>query len=81
MVFVRSGAATLLVGGDMVNRTGSRGTAISGGMRYVAAGDLLHIPAMTPHGYLVPDGGHITYVLVRVPAFVGEARRPVAAGG
>jgi len=37
----------------------------------VAAGDVLHIPARTPHGYLVPDGGHITYVLVRVPAFGG----------
>ncbi|MEE2964127.1 MAG: hypothetical protein VX427_08285 [Acidobacteriota bacterium] len=74
VVFVRSGEATLLVGGDMVNRTGSRGTGIAGGMRYsVGAGDMLHIPATTPHGYLVPEGGHITYVLVRVPAFVGQA--------
>ena len=75
VVFVRSGEGTLLVGGDMVNRTGSRGTGIAGGMRYpVGAGDMLHIPARTPHGYLVPEGGHITYVLVRVPAFVGEAQ-------
>ena len=74
VVFVRSGEGTLLVGGEMVNRTGSRGTSIAGGMRYpVSAGDMLHIPARTPHGYLVPDGGHVTYVLVRVPAFVGEA--------
>ena len=71
VVFVRSGEGTVLVGGDMVNRTGSRGTGISGGMRYpVSAGDMLHIPARTPHGYLVPEGGHVTYVLVRVPAFV-----------
>ncbi len=75
VVFIKSGAGTLLVGGDMVNRTGSRGTGIAGGRRYpVGAGDILHIPATTPHGYLVPDGGHITYVLVRVPAFVGEAQ-------
>ena len=71
VVFVRSGQGTLLVGGEMVNRTGSRGTGIAGGTRYpVGAGDMLHIPAKTPHGYLVPEGGHITYVLVRVPAFV-----------
>ena len=71
VVFVRSGQGTLLVGGEMVNRTGSRGTGIAGGTRYpVSAGDMLHIPAKTPHGYLVPEGGHITYVLVRVPAFV-----------
>ena len=75
VVFIQSGAGTLLVGGDMVNRTGSLGTGIARGMRYpVGAGDMLHIPATTPHGYLVPEGGHITYVLVRVPAFVGEAQ-------
>ena len=74
VVFVRSGEGAVLVGGDMVNRTGSRGTAIAGGIQYpVGAGDMLHIPAGTPHGYLVPDGGHITYVLVRVPAFVEES--------
>ncbi len=68
VVFVQSGEATLLVGGDMVNRTGSRGTAIDGGARYpVGAGDVLHIPATAPHSYLVPEGGHITYVLVRLP--------------
>ena len=75
VVFVQSGAGTLLVGGEMINRTGSRGDGIAGGMRYpVAAGDMLHIPAETPHGYLVPAGGHVTYVLVRVPAFVGGAQ-------
>ena len=70
VVLVRSGAGDVLVGGEMLNRTGSRGTGIAGGTRYpVGEGDILHIPARTPHGYLVPEGGHITYVLVRVPAF------------
>ena len=70
VVFVKSGAGTLLVGGEMLDRRGSLGSGIDGGTRHpVAAGDMLHIPARTPHGYLVPDGGHITYVLVRVPAF------------
>ena len=71
VVFVKSGAGTLLVGGRMLDRRGSLGSGIAGGARRpVAAGDVLHIPAKTPHGYLVPDGGHITYVLVRIPAFV-----------
>ena len=72
VVFVQSGAGTLLVGGEMLNRTGGRGTGISGGMRYpLGPGDMIHIPRETPHSYLVPEGGHITYVLVRVPAFNG----------
>ncbi len=71
VVLVQSGAGTLLVGGEMLDRDGSRGSGIAGGARHpVAAGDVLHIPARTPHGYLVPDGGHVTYVLVRVPALV-----------
>ena len=70
VVLVQSGAGTLLVGGEMLDRRGSLGSGIAGGARHpVAAGDVLHIPARTPHGYLVPDDGHVTYVLVRVPAF------------
>jgi len=72
VVFVQSGEGTMLVGGEMIGRSNAAGSAIDGGSRYpVAAGDVLHIPARTPHAYLVPDGGHITYVLVRVPAFEG----------
>jgi uncharacterized RmlC-like cupin family protein len=73
VVFIQSGEATLLVGGEMINRRGDGGDGIEGAVRYpVAAGDIIHIPAATPHGYLVPEGGHVTYVLVRVPAFAGE---------
>ena len=80
VVFVQSGAGTLVVGGELVGRSGTggefRGSDIAGGVRYpVGAGYVLHIPADTPHRYLVPDGGHVTYVLVRLPAFTGE---PVA---
>ena len=72
VVFVQSGEGTLRVGGEMMGRSNAPGSAINGGSRYpVAAGDVLHIPARTPHAYLVPDGGHITYVLVRVPAIEG----------
>ncbi len=73
VVYIQSGEGTLLVGGEMLGRTGDLGTAIEGGRRYpVATGDVIRIPAGTPHAYLVPDGGHVTYVLVRVPLFAGE---------
>ena len=70
VVFVISGGGSILVGGEMLDRQGSLGSGIEGGTRHrVTAGDVLHIPARTPHGYFVDDGGHITYLLVRVPAF------------
>lgn len=73
VVFIQSGEGTLLVGGEMLGRTGDLGTSITGGWRYpVAAGDVLRIPAGTPHAYLVPDGGHVTYLLTRVPRFTGR---------
>lgn len=71
-VFVQSGQGTILVGGRMLGRTGDLGTEIIGGTRYaVGAGDVIRIPAGIPHAYLPVDGGHITYVLIRVPAFRG----------
>ena len=73
VVFITSGAGHVLVGGEMLDRDGSLGSGIAGGIRQPAvAGDVLHIPAKTPHGYLVPEGGHVTYVLVRVPARVAH---------
>lgn len=76
-VYIQSGEGTILVGGQMLGRTGDLGTGIVGGNRYpVGAGDVLRIPAGIPHAYLVGDAGHITYVLVRVPAFRGT---PVSA--
>ena len=84
VVFVQSGAGTLLVGGEMIGQSNAPGSRINGGSRHpVAAGDVLHIPARTPHAYLVPDGGHITYVLVRVPAHskARRARRAARAAG
>jgi len=73
VVFVKSGGGTLLVGGEMLGRTGDLGTEIVGGWRYpVSAGDVLRIPPGIPHAYLVPAGGHVTYLLVRVPRFAGR---------
>ena len=71
-VYIQSGQGTILVGGEMLGRNGDIGTAINGGQRYlVGAGDVVRIRAGIPHAYLVDNGQHITYVLVRVPAFRG----------
>ena len=75
VVIVHSGRGTLLVGGEMVNPTGNAttgeylGTGIEGGQRYeLGAGDVMHIPPGLPHSFLVPEGEHLTYVLVKFPA-------------
>jgi hypothetical protein len=75
VVIVQSGAGTLLVGGKMINpKAGGTpgeflGTGIEGGERHpLGPGDVVHIPAKIPHSFLVPKGGHVTYVLVKFPA-------------
>ncbi len=69
VVFMESGQGEVLVGGQQVSTPGGN----VGGTRYsIGPGDILHIPAHTPHSYIVPEGGHVTYVLVRVPVFKGE---------
>lgn len=75
VVLVQSGEGTLLVGGEMLNPTGNSatgeylGTGIEGGERYpLGPGTVVHIPAGLPHSFLVPEGQHVTYVLVKFPA-------------
>ena len=75
VVMIQSGTGTLVMGGTMVGkRAGSGageyvGTRLDGGERHaLGAGDVIHIPAGIPHSFLVPQGGHITYVLVKFPA-------------
>jgi mannose-6-phosphate isomerase-like protein (cupin superfamily) len=75
VVFVHSGEATLVVGGTMIDRKPGNGageylgTSIEGGDRYpLAAGDLVHIPTGIPHRFLVREGKHVTYVIVKLRA-------------
>jgi mannose-6-phosphate isomerase-like protein (cupin superfamily) len=75
VVIVQSGEGTLLVGGQMIDPKASNGvgeylgTGIQGGERHaLGPGDVAHIPAGIPHSFLVPNGKHITYVLVKIPA-------------
>src|SRR6266852_2184402 len=75
VVIVQSGEGTLALGGRMINpRAGGGageyvGTSIEGGARHpLGPGDVIHIPAKIPHSFLVPQGKHITYVLLKFPA-------------
>ncbi len=70
--FVQSGAATLVVGGEVEQpRTTAphevRGPSIKGGERKpLSAGDVVHIPARVPHQLLVARGSEFTYFVIKV---------------
>jgi mannose-6-phosphate isomerase-like protein (cupin superfamily) len=71
-IVVRSGDATILIGGTIMNPRPSgasevRGDAIEGGKPYrVSAGDSLYIPVNVPHQFLVEPGQHLVTVIVKV---------------
>ncbi|MBI1760614.1 MAG: hypothetical protein HYR56_04175 [Acidobacteria bacterium] len=71
---VQSGAATLVIGGEVVNAKlvepgETRGEAIKGGeRRNLAAGDVVHIPTNMPHQLLVEKGKVFTYFVIKVKA-------------
>ncbi len=70
-VTVRSGRATLIVGGELRNpRKVGEGEfaapSISGGeKRALGAGDLVHIPPKVPHHFVIEDGQTFSYILVK----------------
>ena len=69
---IENGEATLVTGGKMVDphatKAGEiRGKSIEGGERHaVGAGDIVHIPAGTPHQLLVTKGKPFTYFVIKV---------------
>ena len=69
---IESGSATLIVGGHVEHpRTTQpheiRGSGIAGGVeKPVAAGDVLTIPANTPHQMVVAPGAEVTYLAMKV---------------
>ncbi|HEX4232019.1 MAG TPA: cupin domain-containing protein [Bryobacteraceae bacterium] len=69
---VETGDATLVTGGKIVSphveKPGEiRGSSIEGGERHtVRAGDIVHIPANTPHQLLITNGKPFTYFVVKV---------------
>lgn len=74
IVYIQSGQTTLVLGGMMAGRRATTegewvGTRLDGGDRHeLGAGDIVHIPAGVPHSFLVADGSHVTYVLLKIPA-------------
>ena len=73
--YVQSGEGTLALGGTMVGTpdddspaSGSGRGSTAATVIHSAAGDIVHIPAGIPHSFLVPEGKHITYVLLKIPA-------------
>ena len=68
---VETGTATLIVGGEIVNGKTTapnevRGTSIKGGAEHkIGPGDIVHIPAKTPHQLMVGKG-KFTYFVLKV---------------
>jgi len=71
--FIVSGEATEIVGGTPVdNKTVSpgeiHGSALNGGMRIeLKPGDVMRMPANTPHRMLVAPGKQVTFMVVKEP--------------
>lgn len=69
---IQSGEGTVVVGGKIEGSHQTdpgeiRGTAVTGGEKHhVMPGDVVHIPANTPHQMLVDAGKHVTYFVVKV---------------
>jgi mannose-6-phosphate isomerase-like protein (cupin superfamily) len=72
LLIVQSGSATIIVGGKVVGGKTSalneiRGTSIEGGEKQaLKAGDVLHIPAKTPHQLLLDAGQTLDYIVLKV---------------
>jgi mannose-6-phosphate isomerase-like protein (cupin superfamily) len=72
LFYILDGHATVVTGGEMVDgkTTGAgeiRGTGVKGGSRQdVKAGDVVHIPAGTPHQMLIADGESVTYFVMKI---------------
>jgi mannose-6-phosphate isomerase-like protein (cupin superfamily) len=75
VIFVRSGSATLIVGGTLVNGETvapheKRSATIEGGTREkLSAGDVVRIPARTPHQLLLDGSKEFDYFVVKVKGY------------
>ena len=69
---VKSGAATLAIGGRLLNGKVTaagelRGPSLEGAeLRELGAGDVVHIPAGTPHQLLIKDGSKYTCLVLKI---------------
>jgi len=73
--FVQSGSGVLVVGGtltgaDTIAPHELRNGGITGGMRRkLSAGDVVRIPAKTPHQVLLDGAKNITYIVVKAKGY------------
>jgi mannose-6-phosphate isomerase-like protein (cupin superfamily) len=70
--YITEGAGTLVTGGSIAKIAGGTATIENGDTRHVKKGDVILIPASTPHWYKDVEGS-ITYLEVR---FVAPATKP-----
>jgi mannose-6-phosphate isomerase-like protein (cupin superfamily) len=72
VMFILDGSTTLVTGGSLVNPKTTapnevRGDSVKGGTSVTLhKGDVVHIPANTPHQMLLPAGGSVEYFVVKV---------------
>jgi mannose-6-phosphate isomerase-like protein (cupin superfamily) len=72
LFIVQSGEGTLVVGGTVVDPKTTepneiRGPSIKDGVsKHLGPGDVVHIPAKTPHQLMVDAGKQITYAVMKV---------------
>lgn len=72
IVFIETGTVTMVYGGQVVDGKPSgpgeiRGTSINGGSEVaLGPGDVLHIPAKTPHMMKLAPGQTVTYFVTKV---------------
>jgi mannose-6-phosphate isomerase-like protein (cupin superfamily) len=72
---VESGSATLVVGGTMVNPETTaphekRSGTIQGGTRQkLSAGDIVRIPANTPHQLVLDGAKEVTYFVIKIKGY------------
>lgn len=70
--FILDGHAAVITGGHLVEEKSAgpgeiRGRAVEGGNRQeVKSGDVVHIPAGTPHQMVLAEGDSVTYFVVKV---------------
>ena len=72
VMVIQTGTATLVYGGEVIDPAPTapneiQGSGIRGGRRLtVSPGDVIEIPAGTPHQFLLAPGTQITYLVVKV---------------
>jgi len=72
IMFISSGEVTMVYGGTVVNGKTTapgeiRGSAIQGGTEVrLGPGDVLHVPARTPHQMKLAPGAQVTYFVAKV---------------